>query len=377
MCATFVAFCTLYTPQPLLPLLANEFSVSPGYAGLLMTVTLLPLGMAPVVYGYFLQAIPAKLMLTVALSLLVLNQFSFYLVNEFWQLIVLRSTQGLLLPAIFTALMTYCASMAPKERIRQTMGWYIAATILGGFSGRIISGYFASSFTWQMAFVVPGFMLLIPIVLLRYARTDAKISFNRLDSKTISRVLSNHTFRYIYAALFAMFFVYAGILNVLPFWLQEIDASITPFQISSLYVGYLIGIPVAIYSERIISLFSDDKKGLLTGLLLNAAGLIGYLITDFVLLYLVMFAFSAGFFFIHSTLSGLVNHLAIEHKGVVNGLYVSIYYISGALGSWIPTYLYAWSGWYSLVAVFIGVLGVTAWLIMKLRLGINGLEVQH
>ena len=165
--------------------------------------------------------------------------------------------------------------------------------------------------------------------------------------------------------------MYAGILNVLPFWLQEIDPSITPFQISSLYIGYLIGIPVAIFSERIINLLGDEKKGLLTGLLFNAVGLIGYLITDFALLYLVMFAFSAGFFFIHSTLSGLANHLAIEHRGVVNGLYVSVYYISGALGSWLPTYLYAWSGWYSLVIVFIGVLGVTAWLIMNLRLGIN------
>lgn len=371
MCATFVAFCTLYTPQPLLPLLANEFSVSPGEAGLLMTVTLLPLGIAPVVYGYFLQAIPAKLMLSVALSLLMLNQFAFYLVDEFWQLIALRSIQGLLLPAVFTALMTYCASMAPQGQIRKTMGWYIAATILGGFSGRIISGYFASSFVWQTAFVVPGFMLIVPIVLLRYARTDAKISFDRLDSKTVSRILSNHTFRFLYLALFTLFFVYAGILNVLPFWLQEIDVSITPFQISSLYIGYLIGIPVAIFSERIINLFGGDKKGLLTGLLLNAIGLIGYLITDFVLLYIVMFAFSAGFFFIHSTLSGLANHLAIEHRGVVNGLYVSVYYISGALGSWLPTYLYAWYGWYSLVIVFIGVLGVTAWLIMNLRLGIN------
>jgi YNFM family putative membrane transporter len=374
MIATFVAFCTLYTPQPLLPLLAREFSVSPGDAGLLMTVTLLPLGIAPVVYGYFLQAIPAKSMLSVALVLLMLNQFAFYLVEEFWQLIALRSIQGLLLPAIFTALMTYCASMAPKGQIRKTMGWYIAATILGGFSGRIISGYFASSFTWQMAFVVPGFMLILPIVLLRYASSDAKISFARLDSRTVSRVLRNHTFRYIYAAIFALFFVYAGILNVLPFRLQDIDASITPFQISSLYIGYLIGIPVAIFSERIISLFGDEKKGLLTGLLLNAVGLVGYLITDFSLLYLVMFAFSAGFFFIHSTLSGLVNHFAIEHKGVVNGLYVSIYYISGALGSWLPSYLYAWSGWHSLVIVFVGALGVTAWLIMKLRLGIKRLE---
>ena len=367
MCTTFVVFCTLYTPQPILPLLANEFSISPGDAGLLMTVTLLPLGIAPVVYGYFLQAIPAKLMLRVALFLLMLDQFAFFLASEFWHLIVLRSIQGLLLPAIFTALMTYCASMAQIGQVRKTMGWYIAATILGGFGGRIISGYFASAFEWHTVFVVLGFMLMIPMVILSYASADAKISFDRLDSRTVSRVLRNDTFRYIYLVLFCLFFVFAGMLNVLPFRLQEIDASVSPFLISSLYFGYLIGIPIAIFSERITSLLGDDKKGLLTGLLLHTTGLIAYLISDFVLLYFVMFAFAAGFFFIHSTLSGLVNHLALEHRGVVNGLYVSIYYISGALGSWLPAYLYSWLGWDSLIIVFAAVLAVTAWLIMKLQ----------
>ena len=367
LCTTFVAFCTLYTPQPILPLLANEFSISPGDAGLLMTATLLPLGIAPVVYGYFLQAIPAKLMLTVALVLLMLDQFAFYLATEFWHLIVLRSIQGFLLPAIFTALMTYCASMAQKGHIRKTMGWYIAATILGGFAGRIISGYFASTFEWQTVFVVLGIMLTIPIVMLRYASTDATISFDRLDSRTVSRVLGNDTFRYIYLVLFSLFFVFAGMLNVLPFRLQEIDASASPLLISSLYIGYLIGIPIAIFCERIIRLIGDDKKGLLVGLVMHTSGLIAYLVSDIILLYFVMFAFAAGFFFIHSTLSGLVNHLAIEHRGVVNGLYVSIYYISGALGSWLPASLYGWLGWDSLIIVFAAVLAVTAWLIVKLQ----------
>ena len=367
LCATFVAFCTLYTPQPILPLLAAEFSISPGEAGLLMTVTLLPLGIAPVVYGYFLQAIPAKLMLTVALVLLMLDQFAFYLATEFWHLIVLRSIQGFLLPAIFTALMTYCASMAQKGHIRKAMGWYIAATILGGFAGRIISGYYATAFEWQAVFVVLGFMLMIPIVMLRYASADATISFDRLDSRTILRVLRNDTFRYIYLVLFSLFFVFAGMLNVLPFRLQEIDASVSPLLISSLYIGYLIGIPIAILCERIIRLIGDDKKGLLIGLALHTIGMIAYLVSDLVVLYFVMFAFAAGFFFIHSTLSGLVNHLAIEHRGVVNGLYVSIYYISGALGSLLPAYLYGWIGWDSLIIVFAAVLAVTAWLIVKLQ----------
>jgi len=368
ICTTFVAFCTLYTPQPLLPLLADEFSISPGEAGLLMTVTLLPLGIAPVMYGYFLQAIPAKLMLSIALFLLMLDQFAFFLASQFWQLIVLRSIQGLLLPAIFTALMTYCASMAQKGQIRKTLGWYIAATILGGFAGRAISGYFASSFEWRMAFVMSGLLLMATIFMLRYASADAQISFNRLDSKTVSRVVKNHTYRYIYFILFCIFFVFSGVLNVLPFRLLEIDASVSPFQISSLYIGYLVGIPIAIYCEPIIRTLGDENKGLLAGLVLHAIGLIAYLATDFALLYLVMLAFSAGFFFIHSTLSGLVNHLALEHRGVVNGLYVSIYYISGALGSWLPAYIYGWLDWEGLIMVFVVVLGIAAWLIMKLRL---------
>ena len=375
MSVTFVAFCTLYTPQPLLPLLAHEFSISPGDAGLLMTVTLLPLGVAPVVYGYFLQAIPARLMLSMALFLLILDQLTFYLASEFWHLIVLRSIQGLLLSAIFTALMTYCASMAQKGQIRKTMGWYIGATILGGFGGRVIGGYFASSFEWQTAFVMLGFLLIIPLVLLRYASTDAKISFDRLDSRTVVRVLGNHTFRYIYLVLFCIFFVFAGLLNVLPFRLMEIDSAMSPFQISVAYVGYLVGIPVAIFSERIIKLFAEEKSGLMAGLMLHAIGLVTLLLTDLTTLIVMMFCFAAGFFLIHSTLSGLVNHLTIEHKGVVNGLYVSIYYISGALGSWLPAYLYGWLGWNSLIGIFVAVLGITAWLMLRLRLGVHRLEI--
>ncbi|MFV2032846.1 MAG: MFS transporter [Gammaproteobacteria bacterium] len=368
MGTTFVAFSTLYTPQPMLPMLAGQFSISSADAGLLMTATLLPLGLAPVVYGYFLQAIPAKLMLWVALTLLMLDQFAFYFASEFWHLIVLRSFQGLLLPAIFTALMTYCATMVPKERIRNMMGWYIGASIVGGFGGRAIGGFFATSFDWRVAFVVLGVMLIVPIFLLRFVSADTEINFERLDARTVFRVLKDHTFRYSYLSLFCVFFVYAGVLNVLPFRLQEIDASISPLRISSLYIGYLIGVPVAIFNQRIMTRIGNDKRGLLIGLLLNAAGLLAFLVTDFTVLLVMMFGFAAGFFFIHSTLSGLVNHLAREHKGVVNGLYVSIYYISGALGSWLPGYLYDRVGWNSLILVFFGVLILAAWLLMQLRL---------
>ncbi len=365
--ATVISFSTLYIPQPMLPLLAEYFGVSAGEAGLLMTVAMLPLAFAPVVYGYFLQAVPARLMLMIALSLLTLNQVCFYFADEFWHLVGLRLMQGFLLPAIFTALMTYCASMVPAAMVRRAMGFYIGATILGGFGGRLAGGVFASLLDWRSAFVVMGLLQLVPLLLLLKVESDADINFARLDSRSISRVLANPGYRLMFVALATVFFVFSGILNNVPFHLRDIDPGATPFIISMLYLGYLVGAPVSFFSESISRVCGDERRGLLLGLVVHAGGLVMLLFVAFQGLVVTMFFLAAGFFLIHALLSGLANHLAREHKGVVNGLYVSIYYLSGALGSWLPGYLYEGLGWHGMIVVFTLILAICAWSISRFQ----------
>jgi YNFM family putative membrane transporter len=363
--ATVIAFSTLYIPQPMLPLLAQQFGVSTGQAGLLMTLAMLPLAVAPVLYGYFLQAIPARLMLQVALSLLALNQISFVFADEFWHLLALRFLQGLLLPAIFTALMTYCASMAAPGMVRRTMGFYIGATIIGGFIGRLVGGVFASSFDWHTAFVVMGVMQLVPLLLLSRVEADADINFARLDPRSVSRVLANRNYRFMFLTLASVFFVFSGILNIVPFHLRDIEPGSTPLLISMLYLGYLVGAPMSFFSDSISRWLGDERKGLLLGLAIHGFGLVMMLFVALQGLIVAMFFLAAGFFLIHALLSGLANHLAQEHKGVVNGIYVSIYYFSGALGSWLPGYLYEGIGWHGMVLVFLLLLGIGAWSISR------------
>lgn len=364
--ATVIAFSTLYIPQPMLPLLAQEFGVSAGEAGLLMTLAMLPLAVAPVLYGYFLQAIPARLMLQVALSLLALNQVCFIFATEFWHLLGLRLLQGLLLPAIFTALMTYCASTAGPGRVRRTMGLYIGATIIGGFSGRLVGGLFASSFDWHSAFLVMGLLQLLPLLLLTRVDADADINFARLDPRSISRVLSDSNYRYMFLSLAAVFFVFSGILNIVPFHLRDIEPGSTPLLISMLYLGYLVGAPISMFSDRISHALGNERRGLLLGLLIHGLGLVMLLFVAVQGLIVTMFFLAAGFFLIHALLSGLSNHLAREHKGVVNGLYVSVYYFSGALGSWLPGYLYEAVGWRGMVLVFVVILTLAGWSMSRL-----------
>jgi len=367
LCATFLSFCTLYAPQPILPLLAAEFGVSATMASLLVTVTLAPLGLAPVVYGYFLQAIPARTMLRAAVLLLLLDQLAFFAASEFWHLLALRFMQGLLLPAIFTALMTYCASMSRPAAVRRTMGFYIGATVLGGFTGRALGGLLAQYFDWHWVFVSLALMLAPAWLALRQLDADAEINFQRLDIRGIRRALADPVCRNSYLVLFGVFVVFSGILNLLPFRAAAVAASLGPLGVSLLYTGYLIGIPIAVFAERLSRAFGGISRALLFGLGVNAAGLLAFALPQTAALFASMLVFAGGMFFIHAALSGLVNDLATEHKGVVNGLYVSVYYLSGALGSWLPGYLYLRWDWNALVAVFLLMLAMAAVFAAKIR----------
>jgi YNFM family putative membrane transporter len=175
----------------------------------------------------------------------------------------------------------------------------------------------------------------------------------------------------MFLALASIFFVYSGILNIVPFHLQDIDPHTTPFIMSMLYLGYLVGVPISFFSESISRLLGDERKGLLMGLAIHASGLAMLLVVALQGLIFTMFFLAAGFFLIHALLSGLANHLALEHRGVVNGVYVSIYYFSGSLGSWLPGYLYEGLGWHGMIVTFMLILGVCAWSISRFNVSAN------
>ena len=96
-----------------------------------------------------------------------------------------------------------------------------------------------------------GVLQLLPLLLLTRVDSDADINFARLDPKSISRVLRDRNYRFMFVVLASVFFVYSGILNIVPFHLLDIEPETTPFIISMLYLGYLIGAPISFFSESI------------------------------------------------------------------------------------------------------------------------------
>ena len=173
--------------------------------------------------------------------------------------------------------------------------------------------------------------------------------FARPHPRVFVEILGLATFRYAYLAIFCVFFVFAGFLNVLPFRLRDLAPSLGAGAIGLAYGGYLAGIAVTLGGQALSRRVGSEIRVLGAGIALYAAALGIFADNRAAALYLGMVVFCAGMFLIHGRLSGHLNHLATRSHGIVNGLYITLYYLGGSLGSWVAPLVYRNSDWSSLL----------------------------
>ncbi|MEI8667330.1 MFS transporter [Pseudoalteromonas sp. B131b] len=159
VCSVFIFF-VLYAPQPLLSLFANEFNVAPAVAGSLMTATMLPLAIAPLVYGVLLAKRNPLLVLRIAMVFLGLSSLLFIYVPSFELLLLVRFLQGLTLPAALTAMTSYIGMSYSADALQKNMTLYIGSSIVGGYFGRVLAALFSDLWHWQSFYYVIAFMLI-------------------------------------------------------------------------------------------------------------------------------------------------------------------------------------------------------------------------
>lgn len=365
---TVLAYSTFYMPQPMLPLIAQEFGVTATDAALLIAITMVPLGIAPIFYGYLTEYVSTKRLLLVAVGLLTVSQFALGSASAYWNLVVLRFAQGLLLPAIFTSLMTYSAQSAKASKVRNAINVYVSATIFGGFSGRLLGGVLSDLSSWRLPFLLTSGLLLLSCALLATLPSENKSAANKIELGAARQILRQPLYRDAYLCIFLVFFVFASMLNYLPFRLKSIDPELSESMLSLLYLGYLSGSLIAFNGSRIADWFDGELRGVFAGLVLLGCGIGATLIPSLIGTYLIAFAMCAAFFLAHSLLAAYINHHTQSSRGVVNGLYLSFYYSGGALGGWLPGFIYRAGGWGTYVFALLMALSLAIWWLWRMRL---------
>ena len=366
--STVLTLSALYVPQPLLPVLAEQFAVSRELAALLTTIAFIPLSLAPLVYGYLLEAVSARQILRVALLLLGISSLVMGFVDSYRWMLAWRLFQGLLIPALLTALMTYTSQSAAKGDVQRAMAWYIGATIAGGFAGRALSGAIASLFHWRGSFLVLGACILIVWIRLARLPESGPLRLQRPRLGLMRDVLARRVFRRSYLMVFCFFLAFAAVMNFLPFRLTELTAEADELRIGLAYSGYMMGLLASLNAVKIQKWLGGVERTMVIALAVFLLALVLLGVPSVAVLLLTMFLFCGAMFLTHASATGLLNQLADEHKGMVNGLYVSFYYGGGALGSFLPGYVYRDFGWTGFIIALAAVVMVALALALSLLL---------
>jgi YNFM family putative membrane transporter len=162
-----------------------------------------------------------------------------------------------------------------------------------------------------------------------------------------------------------MFFVFAGVLNVLPFRVKEISDSFSEFQISLLYLGYGMGILVSLGSKKIITFFKNEINTILAGICFFLFITIFLGNQNIIYLFLLLFLFCIGMFTVHTVSTGLANSMKESQKSLTSGMYLTFYYLGGATGSFIPSIIYEKFGWNVVIYMFCLILLITFILVIS------------
>jgi MFS family permease len=138
--AGLATFALLYTPQPLLPLLARGFGASPAAASLAMSAGTGALALAIIPVSSLSEARGRRAVMTASLLAAAGLGLLAPLAASLPVLVGIRVLQGFALAGVPATAMAYLAEEVDQSHLGRAMGRYIAGTTIGGLSGRGVLG---------------------------------------------------------------------------------------------------------------------------------------------------------------------------------------------------------------------------------------------
>lgn len=347
-----VVFSIMYATQPLQPLLAKQFDINMVQASQFTAVIMFSLAIAPIVYGYVLESICPKKMLFIASVILLVTNLILSYSNSYEMFLTIRVIESLVIPAIITSCMSILAN-SDKANVKYNMAIYVAATVFGGMVGRVVSGFIATQFGWRTVFLSLSIALFLGLFLIRKLSFEGDTNLTKAKISDVIQILKDRRFVLIYLLMFTTFFVFAGLLNILPFRMKELIPDATESQIGLLYLGYGMGIVVSLLSKKIIKLLKGESNTILVGGVIFTLVNLSFFSDNMLFVFFMLFIFCVGMFTVHSVSTGIANSIKQSQKSLTSGMYLTFYYIGGAVGSVVPAMFYHSVGWDFTVILFI------------------------
>ncbi|PRI19183.1 hypothetical protein BZY99_11550 [Pectobacterium versatile] len=372
--AGLATFALLYCVQPLLPVLSQDFGISPATSSLSLSVSTVMLAFGLLFTGPLSDTIGRKNVMVVSLMLAAICTVICAFMTSWNGVLIMRAMMGLSLSGVAAVAMSYLSEEIHPSVLAFSMGLYISGNSIGGMSGRLVSGVLTDYFPWRVAIGTIGVLALIAAI--TFWRILPESRHFRPGSLRPKTLLLNSKLHWRDAGLPLLFL--EGFLLM--------GAFVTLFN----YIGYRLLAPPYLLSQAVVGLlsvvyltgsYSSPKAGALTArygrgpvlsiaILLMLAGLGMTALSSLFAIFGGMMLFTAGFFAAHSVASSWIGQRARRAKGQASSMYLFSYYLGSSLAGTLGGFFWHSFGWMGITAFLSALLllALAVSLILKQRL---------
>ncbi len=356
-CATFV---NLYTPQSILPALTTEFAVPAAQTGLSVTAPLLAVALIAPFAGAISDRLGRRRIILAACLILVLPTLLAATAQSLETLLFWRFLQGVTLPFIFTVAVAYVADECQGAEAVRAVTAYAMGSIIGGFGGRFIAGLVSTAAGWRWAFVaVAGLTLLGTALIALWLPPERRFVALRGGLGATFRAyrahLGNTALLGTCAVGFCMLFSNVAVFTFVNFHLSAPPHSLSAAELGLVFTVYLLGLVTTSIAAPITVRLGRLPTLALT-VTLAGAGLLLTLAPSTALAILGLAGLCGGLFVVQGLSLGHIGVAVTSAKSSAVGLYVTIFYIGGALGGVVPGLAFHTAGWPGVVALVLALL---------------------
>jgi MFS family permease len=352
--AGFCCFINLYSPQPILPLLSDEFGASAAEVSAIVTAGTLAVAISAPFAGAVADVLGRKHVIVAAMFIVTIPTLMTALAPTLQSLIFWRFVQGLVLPPIFAVTVAYIGEEWPRHEATTATGIYSSGSSIGGFAGRLVTGVLADIAGWRAGFVVLAAMTLagaFAVLLLLPKERKFVRSEGLLASGTqMLRHFRNPQLLATYAVGFGVLFNFIFTFTFISFRLAVPPYNLSATVLGLIFVVYLAGSVLSPLAGWLVSRFGRRQFMIVNmtiwigGLALTLAGPLWIVILGLI--------FCAACGLLSQAIS--TSYVALTaHAGRSSavGLYVTSFYLGGSVGGILGGIAWTHGGWPACVAM--------------------------
>jgi MFS transporter, YNFM family, putative membrane transport protein len=365
--AGLCSFLNVYTTQPILPLLRETLGVSKAEAALTVSAATIAIALAAPFVATLADRFGHRRVIVGSLFALVGPTFMAATASGIAALVAWRFAQGLAVPGIYAVAIAFAGVEWRERGVGRAMAALITGTVIGGWLGRAVSGLVADGFGWRASFLAMGVLSIAGAFAtwrwLPAATHPPPRSRTALRAKAITGLVRDGRIGATLAVGFNVLFMQVAIFTYVTFYLADPPFGLGAGPLGWVFAVYLVGALVTPFAGRWIDRVGS-RRVVAVALSVGIAGCALTLVPHLAAVVAGLILCCTSTFVNQSaSTSHLSAAVAPELRSVASGIYLTCYYVGGAVGGVLPALAWHLGGWPACVflvwAVQLGTLTLT------------------